>query len=64
MERGNGALSATQEVHYAYGIQVINIVDLDDIMDYLRDTDELAHNLAAMEEYRERYGIATSERHT
>ena len=22
MERGNGALSATQEVHYAYGIQV------------------------------------------
>ena len=63
MERGNGALSATQEVNYAYGIKIISIVDLDDIMNYLRNSNELAHNLPAMEEYRERYGIAASERH-
>lgn len=62
MERGNGALSATQEVNYAYGIKIISIVDLDDIMNYLRNSNELAHNLPAMEEYRERYGVASSER--
>lgn len=61
MERGNGALSATQEVHYAYGVQVISIINLDDIMNYLRDSSDLAHHLPAMEEYRERYGIDSSE---
>jgi hypothetical protein len=32
-------------------------------MNYLRNSNELAHNLPAMEEYRERYGIAASERY-
>ena len=57
MERGNGALSATQEVHDAFGIQVISIVNLDDIMNYLGDSKDLGHNLRAMEKYRERYGV-------
>ncbi|HEX8873393.1 MAG TPA: orotate phosphoribosyltransferase [Nitrosospira sp.] len=57
MERGNGALSATQEVHHAYGIKVISIVNLDDIMNYLRERKDLAHDLRAVEAYRERYGV-------
>lgn len=58
MERGNGALSAVQEVYCAYGIRVASIVNLDEITTYLRTRKDLAHNLRKVEEYRARYGIA------
>jgi orotate phosphoribosyltransferase len=57
MERGNGELSAVQEVHLAYGIQVTSIVNLDDITNYLRTRGEMGHNLHAVKAYRERYGV-------
>lgn len=57
MERGNGELSATQEVHHAYGIQVASIINLDDIAHYLRDRN-LGLNLRAIESYRAQYGVA------
>lgn len=58
MERGNGELSATQEVHHACGIQVASIINLDDIANYLRGRKSLRHNLQAIESYRAQYGAA------
>ncbi|MEP7370718.1 MAG: orotate phosphoribosyltransferase [Nitrosospira sp.] len=58
MERGNGELSATQEVHHACGILVASIVKLDDIANYLRGRKNLRHNLQAIESYRAQYGVA------
>jgi orotate phosphoribosyltransferase len=58
MERGNGELSAVQEVYETHGIQVASIVSLDDIVRYLRNEPELMLNLSAVETYRARYGAA------
>jgi len=58
MERGSGELSAAQEVGQAYGIPVFSIVKLDDIMSYLQNRNDLAHNLRAVEDYRVQYGVA------
>jgi orotate phosphoribosyltransferase len=60
MERGNGMLSATQEVQQVYGIKVVNIINLDDILSYLRNRKDLARHLHAVEDYRSRYGIDES----
>lgn len=58
MERGSGDLSAVQEVQHSYGIPVISIVNLDSIIHYLQDRDDLAHNLHAVQNYRTQYGVA------
>lgn len=58
MERGEGALSATQEVQEVYGMKVVSIIDLEDILDYLRAHEELEQHLHAVEDYRKQYGIA------
>jgi orotate phosphoribosyltransferase len=58
MERGNGELSATQEIQHGYGIQVTSIVNLEDITNYLRHRKNLEHNLRAVESYRRQYGVA------
>ncbi|MDN5752698.1 MAG: orotate phosphoribosyltransferase [Nitrosospira sp.] len=58
MERGDAELSATQEIHRAYGIQVTSIVNLNDITNYLQERKHLMHNVRAMENYRARYGAA------
>lgn len=55
-ERGAGALSAVQEVEQVYGIPVISIACLSDLIEYLSGQPELAHNLAAVRDYRLRYG--------
>jgi orotate phosphoribosyltransferase len=60
MERGDGAHSATQEVQQVYGIKVVSIINLDDILGYLRNRKELASHLHAVEDYRARYGIDES----
>jgi orotate phosphoribosyltransferase len=56
-ERGQGALSAIQEVERDYGIPVISIVRLDDMLRYLEQKPEFTRYLAAIRAYRERYGI-------
>jgi orotate phosphoribosyltransferase len=56
MERGEGALSAVQEVHQNYNIPVISIATLDDLIGFLATDETLACNLAAVRQYRERYG--------
>lgn len=55
-ERGAGELSAAQEVQREYGIPCISIAGLDDLIRYLEASTESRVDIAAIEEYRERYG--------
>jgi orotate phosphoribosyltransferase len=59
MERGQGALSAVQEVQQAYAMPVVAVATLDDLLAYLGGRSELAQNLRAVMQYREQYGIKT-----
>ena len=56
MERGQGALSATQEVSQSYGIPVAAIATLDDVIGYLSRQAGQGDNLARIEAYRKEYG--------
>ena len=60
-EKGQGALSAIQEVERDFGTQVISIVTLADVITYLKekqkDNAELATSLASITQYRQDYGI-------
>ena len=57
MERGLGELSAVQEVQRNYGISVVSIATLDDLLDYLQGESEMVQNLATVQSYRDRYGV-------
>lgn len=56
-ERGQGALSAIQEVERDFGIPVISIVSLTQVLEYLADDPALREHLPAVEAYRAQYGI-------
>ena len=56
-ERGQGELSAVQEVQRDYGIPVIAVAGLRDLMTYLEHHAEFAGHRAAVAAYRERYGV-------
>jgi orotate phosphoribosyltransferase len=56
-ERGNGALSAIQEVERDFGIPVVSIVSLNQVLEYLADDPQLKQHLPAVEAYRAQYGI-------
>ncbi len=58
-EKGAGDLSAIEEVENTYQIKVISIVCLDDIIRYLRESqnEELAHHLDDIVAYRQTYGV-------
>ena len=56
-ERGEGSLSAVQQVSADYGIAVISIVTLDDVLGYLREHGGYSQAEAAIEDYRARYGV-------
>ncbi|MFT7387774.1 MAG: orotate phosphoribosyltransferase [Candidatus Endobugula sp.] len=55
-ERGQGELSAIQEVEQSFNIPVISIVCLDDIINYMRQRGDDGR-VIAMEAYRNRYGV-------
>lgn len=57
MERGTGALSAVQEVSTSYGIPVIAIANLADLLDFLKDNVDLASHRPAVAAYREAYSV-------
>ena len=57
MEFGQGDLSAAQEVQGNYGIPVVSIATLDDLLGYLRDEASMVQNLTAVQSYRDRYGV-------
>jgi orotate phosphoribosyltransferase len=56
-EKGKGDLSAAQEVRQLYGIPVLCICALDDIVGYLSERQDLAHHLQTVRAYRQRYGV-------
>jgi len=56
-ERGKGELSAIQEVERDYGIPVVSIVSLDQVLEYLAEDAQLKQHLPAVEAYRAQYGI-------
>ena len=56
-ERGMGGLSAVQEVQRNYNIPVIAIATLDDLLAYLQDNQDAGQYLAAVQSYREQYGV-------
>ncbi len=59
MERGAGALSAIQEVQQSYGIPVVSVATLDDLVGYLKTEPAHAPDLEAVGRYREQYGVTT-----
>lgn len=56
-ERGNAELSAIQEVERDFGIPVVSIVSLNQVLEYLADDPQLKQHLPAVEAYRAQYGI-------
>lgn len=60
MERGKGSLSAVQEVRESFGIPVVAVASLEDLIGFLADSPQLAENLDAVKAYRSTYGISAS----
>lgn len=56
-ERGQGALSAIQEVERDFGMPVISIVSLNQVLEYLSEDAQLKQYLPAVEAYRAAYGV-------
>ena len=56
LERGAGESSAVQEVREHFGMPVIAIADLDDLVQFLGATPDLGQHLAEIERYRQLYG--------
>lgn len=57
MERGLGDLSAVQEVRQSYGIPVVAIATLSDLLCFLQDEAEMVANLSAVRAYRDLFGV-------
>jgi orotate phosphoribosyltransferase len=56
-ERGQGELSAIQEVERDFGITVASIVSLNQVLDYVAEDPELAQYADAISAYRDQYGV-------
>ena len=56
-ERGGGLLSAAQEVEQVHAVPVGSIVGLRHVLEYLRERGDHAPELAAVEAYRNEYGV-------
>lgn len=56
-ERGQGELSATQELRREFGFPAIAIARLADLLTYVADRPEFAGHGARLAEYRARYGV-------
>jgi orotate phosphoribosyltransferase len=58
-ERGQGSLSAVQELKQALGIPVISIIRLNDLIDILEESSEYEEFLGPVLEYRKKYGTVS-----
>jgi orotate phosphoribosyltransferase len=56
-ERGKGERSAIQEVEAEFGLSVVSIAALDDLIEFMRERGGLEEQLKAVEAYRAQYGI-------
>lgn len=57
-ERGQGELSAIQEVERDFNTKVVAIISLPDLISYLADKPEMAEHLQAVKAYRAQYGVS------
>ncbi|MDX5363778.1 MAG: orotate phosphoribosyltransferase [Pseudazoarcus pumilus] len=57
MERGSTHQSAVQEVSASYGMPVVAVATLEDLIGYLSGSADLVANLEAVQAYRDRYGV-------
>ena len=57
-ERGDGECSAVQQVEQDWGLTVVSVVSLHDIIAWLESNPAMAQHREALEQYRERYGVA------
>ena len=57
-ERGQGALSAAQEVSETFGIRVVAIAGLADMIDFLERSGRKDIDINAIRRYRDEYGCA------
>ena len=58
MERGQGRLSAIQEVEEQHRMPVIAIATLEDLLAVLRERPEVRDHVSAIEQYRQLYGVS------
>ncbi|QQX79990.1 orotate phosphoribosyltransferase [Shewanella sp. KX20019] len=56
-EKGAGELSAIQEVERDFGCEIVSIVKLEDLINYLSEKPGMETELASVSAYREQYGI-------
>ena len=57
MEKGVGEKSAVQEVQEKYGMPVVSVVNLTDLLKFLEAKSDWGDRLKAVARYREQYGI-------
>lgn len=56
-EKGVGDVSAIQEVQNDYNVPVYSLIALGDLIEYLEATEAFNQHVAAMKDYRDRYGV-------
>jgi orotate phosphoribosyltransferase len=57
-ERGRGSKSAVQELQEQFGVPVVSIADLDDVLAFVADRPDLAAHAARIGAYRAEYGAS------
>lgn len=57
-ERGQGELSAIQEVERDFLVPVVSIIGFDQIIEYIEETGRHSEHLAAVRGYREEFGVS------
>lgn len=56
-EKGKGELSAIQEVERDFGCEIVSIIKLADLINYLSEKSGMETELASVSAYRQQYGI-------
>ena len=56
-ERGQGSMSAVQELKSSLGIPVVSIIRLDELVEILEESSDYAEYLAPVLAYRSKYGV-------
>jgi len=56
-ERGNGERSAIQEVEQEFGLPVVSIIQLEQVLDYVSNRPDFSDHASRVAQYRDRYGV-------
>ena len=57
MEKGQGEMSAIQEVERDYAMKVVSIISFNDVLEYLQESSTNQTHVVAMLKYREDFGV-------